>query len=77
MFYGKLSDKESNTAEYPNINILQGDSRLSPGIQLLTTGSVWKIRVCFQSGFVIIFSMTEIIVLSTTKQNTQVLNIFA
>ena len=46
-----------------------------PGLQPLTDGSVLKILLFFfQSGSVIVFSIPEIILLSSTKQNIQDFN---
>ena len=44
-------------------------------LQPLTTGKVLKICGFFQSGSVIVFSILEIILLSTIKQTSEVLNI--
>jgi len=60
--------------DYPNIYNVEGDNRLSPGLQPLTMGKVLKI-LFFQFVSVIVFSILEIILLSSTKQNIQVLNI--
>ena len=40
MFYGKFADKGNNPV---NIYNVEGNNRLSPGLQPLTTGSVLKI----------------------------------
>jgi hypothetical protein len=45
MSYGKFSDTENNPVDNPNINNVKGDTKLSPGLQPLTTRSVLKIRV--------------------------------
>ena len=49
MFYGKFADEGNNPVDNPNIDNVKGDNMLSPGLQPLTTGSVFKNRVCLQS----------------------------
>ena len=36
MFYEKFADEGNNPMENPNIYNVEGDTRLSPGLQLLT-----------------------------------------
>ena len=74
MLYGKFYDEGNNPVNNPIIYNVEGDNKLSPGLQPLTTGSVLKMRF-FQSGTVIVLSMHDIIVLSSAKQNIQVINI--
>ncbi len=45
MFNGKFADDENNPVNNTNIYNVEGDNRLSPGLQFLTNGSVLKI--CF------------------------------
>jgi len=47
MFYRKFADKGDNLVNNPNIYNVEGDNRLSPGLQPLTTGSMLKIRFFF------------------------------
>ena len=49
MFYGKFADKGNNLVDNPNIYNVEGDNKLSPSLQPLTTGSVLKICVVFVS----------------------------
>lgn len=51
---------------HPNIYHAEEDNRLSTGLHPLTTGSALKIRCCL-SGSIIVFTLPEIILLSTTK----------
>jgi hypothetical protein len=44
MFYRKCDDEGNNPVDNPNIYNVEGDYRLSPSLQPLTTGSVLKIR---------------------------------
>ena len=46
----------------PNIYNIKGDNRLSLGLQPLTTRNAIIIRVFFQSGSVIVFTVSEIII---------------
>jgi hypothetical protein len=75
MFYGKYPDKGNNPVDNPSIYNFEGDNRLSPSLQPLTTGIVLKILFFFQSSSVIVFSVPEINLLSSAKQNIQVINI--
>ena len=61
--YGKFDDEGNNPVKNPNIYDIEGDNRLSPGLQPMTTVSVLK------TGF---FLKPEIIFSSSTKQNIQV-----
>ena len=45
MFFGKFADEGDNPVNNPNIYNVDGDNRLSPGLQPLTSGSVLKIRL--------------------------------
>ena len=58
----------------PNIYNVEEDNRLSPSLQPLAIGTMLNI---FQSVSVIVFSMPEIILLSSakTKQNIQVVSV--
>jgi hypothetical protein len=67
MFYGKFA----NPVDNPNIYNVDGDNRLSIGLQLEV-----YLKSMFQSGSVVVFPIPEIILLSTIKQNSQVLIIF-
>jgi hypothetical protein len=69
MFYGKFNEGK-NILDNPSI------FSLSPDLQPLRTKSDLKICGFYLPGSVIVFSIPEIIYLSTTKQNSQVLNIF-
>jgi hypothetical protein len=80
MFYGKFADEEDNRVNNPSIYNVDGDNRLSPGLQQVAPGLLPPVNLkcieslCFfQSGSIIIFSIPEIILLHTTKQNSQVL----
>ena len=44
MFYGKFPDEGNNLVDNPNIYNVEGDNKLSPGLQTLTSESVFKIR---------------------------------
>ena len=44
MFYGKFADEGNNLVDNPNIYNVEGDYKLSPGLQPLTPESVFKIR---------------------------------
>ena len=46
----------------PNIYNIKGDNRLSLGLQPLTTRNAIIIRGFFQSGSVIVFTVSEIII---------------
>jgi hypothetical protein len=63
--------RELHPVNNPNIYNVEGENRLSPGLQPLTTGSVFNI-LFFHSGSVILFTIVETILLSSTKQNIQV-----
>ena len=81
MFFGKLADEGDksniynvegdNLVDNSNIYNVEGNNRLLPGLQLMITRSVLKIP--FFSVFV--FSIQEIILLSSAKQNIQILDI--
>jgi len=58
----------------PNIYNVEEDNRLSPGLQPLTTES--ELKIFFSPDMQMYFIIQEIILLSSTKQNSQVLNIF-
>ena len=45
MFFVKFADEGDNPVNNPNMYNVEGDDRLSPDLQHLTTGSVLKIRV--------------------------------
>ena len=65
MFLGNFADEGDNLVNTQTYIInVEGDSRLSPCLQPLTTGIVLKICGFFQSGSVIVFSIPEIILLS-------------
>ena len=64
MFYGKFADEEDSMLDVPNIYYVEGDNRVSPSLEYMTTGSVLKIL--FFS-----FFFQKIILLSSTKQNIQ------
>jgi len=75
MFYRKFADEGDHPVDNPNIYNVEGDNRLSPGLQPLKTGSALKI-----SGFLFLLvwfhnciCYAEIILLSSTKQNNQVI----
>jgi hypothetical protein len=61
--YGKFDDEGNNPVKNPNIYDIEGDNRLSPGLQPMTTVSVLK---------TVFFLKPEIIFSSSTKQNIQV-----
>ena len=42
MFYGKFADEGDNPVNNPNISNIEGDNKLSPSLQPLTTGNVFK-----------------------------------
>ena len=44
MFYGKFADELNNLVDNPNIYNVEGDNKLSAGLQPLTPESVFKIR---------------------------------
>jgi len=64
MFFGNFADEVDNPVNNLNIYNVEGDNRLSPGVQPLKAGSVLKTRVFFQSGY-----NTQ---LSSEKQNIQI-----
>ena len=51
MFFGNFADEVDNPVNNLNIYNVEGDTRLSPGVQPLKTGSVLKTRVFFQFGY--------------------------
>ena len=57
--YGKFDDEGNNPVKNPNIYDIEGDNRLSPGLQPMTTVSVLKTEF---------FLKPEIIFSSSTKQ---------
>ena len=65
MFYGKFANEGDNSMNNLKIDNVEGDNRLSPGLQLLTTRSMLKMHFFFQPGSVIVFSIQEIILLSS------------
>jgi hypothetical protein len=71
MFYG--GDNSVNNQKIYQYNA-EGNNRFLPGLQPLTTESVEK-EIFFQYGSIIVFSMPVIILLSSAKQNIQVMNI--
>ena len=73
MLYRKFVDEGDNLVNNPNIYHVEGDNKLSPGLQSLIIGSVLKIG--FKSSSVIVLSIPEIILLSSAKQNIQILYI--
>ena len=73
IFYEKIAEEGDNPANNPNICNVTGDNRWSPGVQLLTTGSVLKIGFFFHS--VLAFSIPKNILLSSAKQNIQIIKI--
>ena len=75
MFYGIFDDERNNPVDNPNIYNVEGDNRLLPGLQSLTTGIVLKIFFFFSPVLQFYFLKPEIILLSSTKQNIQVLDI--
>ena len=75
MFYGTFADEGINPMDNLSIYNVEGDNMLLPGLQPLTTESVFKIRFFLQSSYVIVFFTPENILLST-KQKCQILNIF-
>ena len=70
IFYEKFDDEGNNAVDSPNIYNVEGDNRLSPSP---TTRSV--LIFFFFSNFVNVFSLRYIILLSSAKQNIQVLSI--
>ena len=71
MFYG--GDNSVNNQKIYRYNA-EGNNRFLPGLQPLTTESVEK-EIFFQYGSIIVFSIPVIILLSSAKQNIQVMNI--
>ena len=61
MFYEKFADEGNNPMENPNIYNVEGDTRSTT-----PDGNVLKICFVFQSCFVFLFPILEIILLSTT-----------
>jgi hypothetical protein len=45
MFFVKFADEGDNPVNNPNMYNVEGDDRLSPDLQHLTTGSLLKIRI--------------------------------
>ena len=72
MSCGKFAEEGDNPVNNPNIHNIVGDNRLSPGLQLLTTKSVFKMRFFFQSYSAIVFSQTgnDIVVFCKTKHSS-------
>ena len=50
-FYRKFDDERDNPVDNPNMYNIEGDNRLLPGLQPLTTGSVLKILFFFSFQF--------------------------
>ena len=73
MFYRKFDDEGNNPVDNPNIYNVEGDYRLSPSLQPLTTGSVLKIRF-FLIRFRNFFFIPEIILLSSAKTKHSSIN---
>ena len=74
MFYGKFADEGINPMDNLNIYNVEGDNMLLPGLQPLTTESVFKI--CFftvQLCNCIFYTRKYFAVY---KQKSQILNIF-
>lgn len=71
MFYGKFADEGDNPVNNTNKYHVDENNRLSTGLQPLITGSVLKIRF-FQFRSIIVFSIPEIILLSSARQNIQI-----
>jgi len=69
MFY-----RGDNSVNNQKIYNVEGNNRLLPGLQPLTTESVLNRRFFFQYGSIVVFSIPVIILLSA-KQNIQVINI--
>ena len=63
-----------NLVDNSNIYNVEGNNRLLPGLQLMITRSVLKIPF-FPFFSVFVFSIQEIILLSSAKQNIQILDI--
>ena len=74
MFFGKFVDEGDNPVNNQSIYNVEGDNRLSPGQQPLTTGSMLKFRV-FSVRFHNCIFYTGNYLLSSAKQNIQVINI--
>lgn len=72
MYFCIFDNEWDNPVNNPSIYIVEGDNRLSLGLQPLTIGSALKIFF-FLSGSVIVFSMQEIVWLSSAKQNINIL----
>ena len=71
----KFAEEGDNPVNNPNIYNIVGDNRLSPGLQLLPTKSVFKMRFFFNPIPQLYFLKPEMILLSSAKQNIQVLYI--
>ena len=56
MFYEKFDDEGNNQVDNPNIYNVEGDNRLSPSLQPLTTRSVLNFFYFFFN-FVNVFSL--------------------
>ena len=74
MFFGKFADGGDNTVNDPSIYNVEGTNMLSPSLQPPTTGNVLIICVFFIPVRNCIL-LPEIILLSSTKQNIQAINI--
>ena len=70
----KFADEGDNTVNDPGVYYAGGDNRLSPSLQPPTTGNVLIICVFFIPVRNCIL-LPEIILLSSTKQNIQAINI--
>ena len=66
----QIADKAYTPVKNSNIYNVEGNNRLSPGLQLLITGSVLKLPLCFQSGSIIVLSLPETILLSSAKHSS-------
>jgi len=71
MLYGKFADKGNNPVDNPNIYNVEGNNTLSPGLQTLTTGSVFKIRFfIFRFRNYIFYSGNYFVVFYKTKHSS-------
>ena len=68
MFYGEFADDEDNPVNNTKIYNVEGNKKLSPGLHLLTTGSVLKIRfysvrfricILFTGNYFVVFCKTK------------------
>jgi hypothetical protein len=71
MLYGKFANEGNNPVNNPNIYNVQGENRLSPGLQPLTTGSVFNILFfSFQFRNCIYYSGKYFVVFYKTKHSS-------